>query len=259
MALSQETFNQAFGNSAWQAPAVGGFSFLKSLKETQKQVAEEERQAQEAEWRRRQFEETRADRQQGLSEQRLTREAIEKQKRDDKASQLNVPGYELTGEVSPLPGEAEKIRASTAAQASLLESAKRYKELMKETGGFENPLTARGQELKSLATSMAMDLKNIYGLGVLAGPDMAILASQIPDPTSLRSLLTPNKAQAAGLEELTSGAKSRMTKGLAAKGYREAAPVAKPSLADTILSDPEAGPDDIAWAKAQKAAQTGAR
>lgn len=140
--------------------------------------------------------------------------------------EVAVPGYELQGDVMPQKTEAVKLREALGQKNALTENLAAYKAMVAQHGTTEFTGPA-SEQMASLATSIKMNLKNLYDLGAITGPDMAILGSQVPDPTSMKSLFTKDASQQAGLDalgnNLTKGFETRM-KGA---GYRQQAPAAK--------------------------------
>lgn len=249
MALSQETFNAAYGpSSAWNAPAVGGMSFLKALQDAQAMKLARERQASEDAWRRQQYEQNREDKLAAIAEQRATREALQGQKKQEALDELAVPGYALTGQVRPAKGEAEKLRKAKGEMEALRQNISSYDEMVKKYGSAEF-LGPESSQMASLATSIKMNLKNLYELGAITGPDLAILQSQAPSPQSMGALFTRNKTQQAGLKTLGDTLGTSFEKRMAASGYApEQAGDPRVEMAKQALNDPEATPEEKAAA-----------
>ena len=59
-----------------------------------------------------------------------------------------------------------------------------------EENGAENPYSEAGKKMKQSYTAIIMQLKEMNNLGVLNGKDYDVITSQIPDPTSVLSILS---------------------------------------------------------------------
>ena len=147
MALSQETFNAAYGPSpAWNAPAVGGMSFLKALQDAQAMKMARERQASEDAWRRSMQEENIDLRRAQMKQAGIDREQARTQAKRpgettvrmlaeaqlmpeilgdvggliEKQPQLFGPVSGRAGAVNPYASEAQKANAQIEAAAQMV-------------------------------------------------------------------------------------------------------------------------------------------
>jgi len=88
------------------------------------------------------------------------------------------------------PGEGVKVRASNASLDALEQSMTQYvKDLGKTTG--LGRLASRGPEVSKVEsghTDMLLQMKNMYELGVLNGPDYMLMTKIVEDPTGYSQL-----------------------------------------------------------------------
>lgn len=106
-----------------------------------------------------------------------------------------VNGAPPTQEYVPGGARDPTTQASTAATREKRESARRTQKLITgELGVLQDLVDKHGSEwssteartsMGSTYTNLQMQLKNLYDLGAITGPDMEILNDLIPNPTSL--------------------------------------------------------------------------
>jgi hypothetical protein len=84
------------------------------------------------------------------------------------------------------PTEAVRTRAmnADAAYQSARAAIGRYVRLVEEGGTSMVPGTQYADAVRIARQNLLLQLKDIFGLGALAGPDQAILESLLPDPTA---------------------------------------------------------------------------
>lgn len=99
-------------------------------------------------------------------------------------------GYELTGETNPVTTELTKHQNLVASAEKMKGLTAKMRQALAATdaAGRFNPLGAERDNLKQLATMMAIEGKNIAELGALSGPDYSLMNAIAADPTSLASL-----------------------------------------------------------------------
>jgi hypothetical protein len=116
-----------------------------------------------------------------------------------------VPGWQKVENVPVEKTELQQFRRRTAAVPRVVQKIKQLKELIGKYGPYENEYSsAAGQQMMSLANDIKLDLKGpeFKALGVLAGPDMAILEALVPDTTSLKNMAKSSSAVNASLDSL---------------------------------------------------------
>lgn len=88
------------------------------------------------------------------------------------------------------PGEGVKVRASNAQLDALEQSLESYIKDLEKTSSFGR-IVSRGPEVSKVETGhtdLLMQMKNLYELGVLNGPDYFLMTKIVEDPTSLIQL-----------------------------------------------------------------------
>lgn len=126
-----------------------------------------------------------------------------KQKSEEEMKRYsNVGGWKLSDGATPTPDDAKKFKNGAAAARSLLGSLNEYQSLVQKYGAEVGGPVA--QKMDSLARDIQLSAKNedLYGLGVLTGPDLALLEEIIQAPTGKIDAINPwaggkanNKAQ----------------------------------------------------------------
>lgn len=108
------------------------------------------------------------------------------------------------------PGEGVKVRASNAQLDALEQSLNSYiTDLGKTTAGGR--IVSRGPEVSRVETGhtdLLMQMKNLYELGVLNGPDYMLMTKIVEDPTSFIQLARGTE----GLKAQTDTVKSIITR-----------------------------------------------
>jgi len=155
---------------------------------------------------------------QGQNDKRKTELDEKATKKQQEEEALNVPGYDRTPGVRQGKDEAEKARKAVGVLENVKQNFDRMSQLIEKYGSYEYG-GAGGAEMETLTTTLKIQLKNLYELGALSGPDMSILSSQIKDPTSWGAMFTldsnAKKMLEATKENLERGAKNQ----LKAQGY----------------------------------------
>jgi murein DD-endopeptidase MepM/ murein hydrolase activator NlpD len=117
--------------------------------------------------------------------------------------------------------EKEKIQKSDDYKAltklvQVEDAVNNYKRVFEELGSKPNFVGADSQRLSTAYQGAIMELKNAFELGALAGPDLALLQANLPDPTSFSpALITRGGGEgiASSIEEVLN------TLSLKRKGY----------------------------------------
>jgi hypothetical protein len=173
-------------------------------------------------------------------------------KKEEDLAQLNVPGYERTGEVMQSPDEAKKTRDAIGISNNIKGGLDTLKNQMEKYGNFE--LGGQGgTEMAVTAGDLRLQLKELNNLGVLSGPDYQLMLEQIPDTQSFNALMTRPDVAKAQLNQVISNIDRKVQNSMAAKGYRaKAAPTTPPTTAmgaigagqSKVPADLETLPDD---------------
>lgn len=177
-----------------------------------------------------------------VEDQRRSQEDLEKrninaEKKANEDAEIEIPGYSRNPSIRVRPADAGKLRDAVGTFNSLKSSIDQMKDYTDKYGTYE----AYGEgsaKMKSLHTSMLMELKNLHELGVLNGPDLAILSSQLLDPSSKWSLLTRSKTKKAGLDQLLSDLQNKLKSKTGASGYSPVGDVSKVQPSKTVENQP---------------------
>jgi hypothetical protein len=134
-----------------------------------------------------------ADYKDSLSRQRSAEERdAARAKRDEEVKRYSqVGGWKLAEGATPTEDDAKKFKAGASAARTLLNNLNEYQALVDKYGSEVGGEVA--QRMDSLARDIQLSAKNedLYGLGVLAGPDLALLEEIIQAPTGLGAKLDP--------------------------------------------------------------------
>jgi hypothetical protein len=106
--------------------------------------------------------------------------------------ELNAQGYEITNPRQQLPTkkEAEEFRGLIGTQKNLSDIVGRLKKSVEESGtelyGAESKLQ------NQLFNDAKLQIKNLFELGAIQAPDIPLLESALPNPSSIGSALSLN-------------------------------------------------------------------
>lgn len=134
-------------------------------------------------------------------------------------SDLNIPGYSMTPGFKPTKPEAQKLRDAVAVMNTFDKNINQMQDMIKKRGSFEF-FGKDSAVMKSLYTGMQMDLKNLYDLGAITGPDMQILENQLLNPGGPSGLFSKDSTAIAGLEQLRKQLKQMVSERLKARGFQ---------------------------------------
>jgi hypothetical protein len=128
-------------------------------------------------------------RQMAMLDARDQMEQRKKQRELQKYSQ--VGGWKLSEGATPTMDDAKKFKSGVSAARGLLVNLNEYQSLVEKYGSEVGGKVA--QRMDSLARDIQLAAKNedLYGLGVLTGPDLQILEDIISAPTGLGAKLDP--------------------------------------------------------------------
>lgn len=172
----------------------------------------------------------------------------DKEKQTRETQELQVPGYELSGNVRPTQKEAQDLRTSTAAMADFTKGIDQMIGLI-DKHGSTNLFGEASGEMESLAANLKLTLKEVQKLGVLSASDIAFLEAQIFDPSSLKSLKTATPTAIKQLQTAKNRAMSLVNESLKARGFQPKGETSK--QADTSKGTAPSSEDQMAleWAK----------
>lgn len=134
-----------------------------------------------------------------------------------------VPGWKRVQNVPVRETELSKAREIVAQIPPIENEIKELQKYISKYGAYEMEQTEAGNRMKSLATSIQLKLKSdaFFQLGVLAGPDMQILVSQIPDTTDRANALKSDQAVVKQLGDVLNRLKSGVRSRMATLGFEQ--------------------------------------
>lgn len=137
------------------------------------------------------------------------------QVREIQAGGKPPPGYRWKGDgtLEAIPGgPGDKLPESQQKQVvgtqNLSNAIREYREALKTFGTLDAVKPDQRAMMGTKYNNMMLQAKEAYNLGVLNGPDFAILQSVVTDPRSIKGVITSNNAldtQAAELDRIMSG------------------------------------------------------
>jgi len=140
------------------------------------------------------------------------------QKKMEERKKLEVPGFNLSDDITPLPREADKIREAMGRLDNFEQGVNDMKALVDKHGSFEY-FGESGAAMNSLATDLQLEAKELKNLGVLNGPDLGLIQKMIADPGSLKSMFTRDKSRQSELSTTLKQIKRNVATQLSSKGY----------------------------------------
>lgn len=131
---------------------------------------------------------------------------------------LNVPGFELTGEVTPTELEARQARDSVSQMISFESGISKLRDLV-STYGSTNVMGKGSAEAGTIASDLQLTLKDLAKLGVLSVSDEKFLSQQISNPDSLKSLRLSKEGALNQLDKTLERTREKFEAGMVSKGY----------------------------------------
>lgn len=104
---------------------------------------------------------------------------------------IEVPGFDIQDGQLPSEKDGNDLKMVEIARRNIEYETKQLEKLL-QSNGPELGFGDAHDQMKAHKSQIVSELKNLEKLGVLAGPDMALLGEQIPDPTSVRNWLKWN-------------------------------------------------------------------
>lgn len=101
-----------------------------------------------------------------------------------KDQNTEVYGAEKLPGLKPTPKDAETVKSSRAARDAIAKNIARLDELYQKHG--TQMVGNAAAEMEGISTDIQLNLKELQNLGVLNGPDLALLQKQVPEPTSFK-------------------------------------------------------------------------
>jgi hypothetical protein len=97
-------------------------------------------------------------------------------------NKLSIPGFKLTGEVTPSETEAKNMRDGVSEFSTFMQGLDTYKQLLDKYGTGEVFPTEGSGKLDSISKDLQLKVKNLAQLGVLSISDIPFIMKQIPEP-----------------------------------------------------------------------------
>ncbi len=155
-------------------------------------------------------------------------------KAEDKNKGFYLEGYELDPKAKPAQAEIIKLRSAQATTNTIEQTTKEIGALYRKHGAEALPTEAKAR-MTSLITDLKLAMKgpDAYQLGVLAGPDMAILDTMVPGVSGSTANIMDfigSDQVLVKLETLASQVNRRFANSARSMGYFKAG--SRPSTAD---------------------------
>lgn len=99
-----------------------------------------------------------------------------------KDAAMKIEGLEVLPGHQPSVKDAEDVKKGSEVYNNIVGQLDRLDAIYKESG--TNVFGEAATEQEQLVTGIQMDLKELQNLGVINGPDLQLLRTQVPDPTS---------------------------------------------------------------------------
>jgi hypothetical protein len=164
---------------------------------------------------------------------------------------MGPDGQPLAAKAKPLP---EGLNKQVTGSVNLSDAITDYQTKIKSfsTVDFANP--DKRAEMGNAYNNMMLQAKEAYNLGVLNGPDYAILQKVVRDPTNPSSLLFTNKALDKQAENLRNTAQSIVKNAYMSQGREVPADIAKKLVKPEA---PQSGKNFSSEQDVEKAIQNG--
>ena len=101
-----------------------------------------------------------------------------------KTGVMPIPGGPADPDVKSLQDRTKKLKESQSKIGQVEQSVGNYKDLLLRQGTKLTPGTEKAR-LGTAYTDLLLELKELYNLGVLQGPDLQLMQQVIKDPTSI--------------------------------------------------------------------------
>lgn len=106
-------------------------------------------------------------------------------KKSEDAKGYFLDGWEIRPDAAPTPKETQDIRKAQATTRTVRQTIQQIENLYRQFGTQALPSAAKAK-MRSLTTDLQLAMKGqeMYGLGVITGPDLDLLNSVVATPTS---------------------------------------------------------------------------
>ncbi len=133
---------------------------------------------------------------------------------------LNVPGYQLGGDVEPTETEARQAREALAKRDAFITGIRDLRSLVAKYGST-NLIGQGSAEAGTIASELQLTLKELQQLGVLSASDEMFLQAQITNPDSLKSIRMSDQGTLNQLDTTLNRMNDKFDKRMASLGYKK--------------------------------------
>jgi hypothetical protein len=150
----------------------------------------------------------------------LEREKLARQKEEDarKSNERNVGGWNFDPKDPPSTESAKKMADATIARDEIMQGLGRLEQLYSESGS--EILGETAGEMEAEFINLTNRLRTLNEMGVPNGADYEMLAKQLEDPTTLKSILTSKDRGLAKIRTTRTQVERRVTATAKALKYR---------------------------------------
>lgn len=154
-----------------------------------------------------------------------TQQFVQQEKADKEQAKYFVDGWSLSPDARPSDKETADFRQATAQFGSMKESVEALRALYRQYGTEALPTEARAR-MGAIARDLQLAAKSpsAYALGVLTGPDLALLEELVPNPASAKANALDfigSDQTLAKLEQFLTQGESRLRNTARSMGYRQ--------------------------------------
>jgi hypothetical protein len=143
-----------------------------------------------------------------LEDMKTRRMAALKESSSQVGRDFVAPGYKLQPGAAPKVEELGKWRDALAEKRNTDVATRRLKELIDKSSFV--PGSAESAQAQSLISDLKVSYKNMATLGALSGSDYALIDAAIPDPTSFKGHVTPDKTLKSRLDQFAKTAENKL-------------------------------------------------
>jgi hypothetical protein len=146
---------------------------------------------------------------------------------------LNIaPGWVNDPSIKTSDKEKSDFRNALATKDEVVSQVRALREMISKNGSMTyGPDSAKAA---SLASSIKLKIKDLAKLGALSGSDLALLQSQVPDPSSKASLLTGNDTMTSALDQLEGQLDANVNASARSMGFHRSGETSQPAQASPL-------------------------
>lgn len=155
-------------------------------------------------------------------EQLMSARAGFRKERDPESLELNIPGWKRDPNVTPSLKEVTDGRTMAGELEAFEQNIEKMKGLIDKEGAYIYGGVGSGKDAaqaEGLSKSLQMNLKNLYELGAITGPDMEILQKMVYDPTSWKGMFTRDEKASEKYDTLLDTLQTNVNNQMSKRGY----------------------------------------